>query len=543
MNNSIYRFHKPENEPVLSYAPGTPEKTELKKALTQVSSEEWDIPLIIGGKEIRTGNTGKVVMPHNHKHVLATYHKAGEKEVQMAIDAAMKAHKEWSELPWVERASVMMRIAELFATKYRYLLNASVMLGQSKSPFQAEIDAPCELIDFLRFSAFYAGQIYEDQPYSDKGILNRIEYRALEGFAFSLSPFNFTSIACNLSMAPAMMGNVSVWKPSTTAIHSNYLLMKVYQEAGLPDGVVNFIPGKGSIIGKVVTTSPDLAGFHFTGSTATFNTLWRQMGNNLETYKSYPKIVGETGGKNFIFVHPSSPTIEVATAIIRGAFEFQGQKCSAGSRAYIPKSLWPEIKEQIGDMIKEIKMGDPQDFTNFFNAVIDEASFNNIMDYINHAKQAPDAEVIFGGNGDKSVGYFVEPTVILTTNPHFKTMTEEIFGPVITIYVYEDNKFEETLELCDATSPYALTGSIFARDRYAVMTAMNKLRYSAGNFYINDKCTGAVIAQQPFGGSRASGTNDKAGGPLNLIRWTNARTIKEAFVPPTHFGYPFLGEE
>lgn len=543
MNNAIYRFANPGNEPVKSYAPGSVEKTELKKALQQVSTEEWDIPLIIGGKEVRTGNTGKVVMPHDHKHVLATYHKAGEKEVQMAIDAAMQAHKDWSELPWIERASVMMRVAELFATKYRYLLNASVMLGQSKSPFQAEIDAPCELIDFLRYSAFYAGQIYADQPYSDKGILNRMEYRALEGFVFSLSPFNFTSIACNLNMGPAMMGNVAVWKPSTTAIHSNYLLMKVFQEAGLPDGVVNFIPGQGSVIGKVITASPDLAGFHFTGSTATFNTLWRQMGNNLENYKSYPKIVGETGGKNFIFVHPSSPATEVATAIVRGAFEYQGQKCSAGSRAYIPKSLWSSIKEQVGDQLKEIKMGDPQDFTNFFNAVIDEASFDNIMDYINYAKQASDAEIVFGGNGDKSVGYFVEPTVIQTTNPQFKTMTEEIFGPVITIYVYDDDKYEETLELCDRTSPYALTGSIFACDRYAIQTAFDKLRYSAGNFYINDKPTGAVIGQQPFGGSRASGTNDKAGGPLNLIRWTNPRCIKEAFVPPTHFSYPFLGEE
>jgi 1-pyrroline-5-carboxylate dehydrogenase len=543
MNNAIFKFAKPINEPVKAYAPGTPEKTSLKKALTQLSSEEWDIPLIIGGKEIRTGNTGKVVMPHDHKHVLATYHKAGEKEVQMAIDTAMKAHKEWSELPWVERASLMMRTAELFATKYRYLLNASVMLGQSKSPFQAEIDAPCELIDFLRFSAFYAGQIYEDQPYSDTGIINRMEYRALEGFVFSLSPFNFTSIAGNLNMAPAMMGNVAVWKPSTTAIHSNYLLMKVFQEAGLPDGVVNFIPGQGSIIGKVITASPDLAGFHFTGSTATFNTLWRQMGNNLENYKSYPKIVGETGGKNFIFVHPSSPALEVATAIVRGAFEYQGQKCSAGSRAYIPKSLWKEIKEQVGDMLKDIKMGDPQDFTNFFNAVIDEASFDNIMSYIDYAKEAPDAEIIFGGKGDKSVGYFVEPTVIQTTNPQFKSMTEEIFGPVMTIYVYDDNKFEETLALCDRTSPYGLTGSIFARDRYAIQTALDKLRYAAGNFYINDKPTGAVIAQQPFGGSRASGTNDKAGGPLNLIRWTNARTIKEALVPPTDYRYPFLQEK
>jgi 1-pyrroline-5-carboxylate dehydrogenase len=543
MNNAVYRFNNPGNEPIKSYAPNTPEKTLLKKALKELSSDEWDIPLIIGGKEIRTGNTGKVVMPHDHKHVLATYHKAGEKEVQMAINAAMKAHREWSELPWVERASVIMRIAELFSTKYRYLLNASVMLGQSKSPFQAEIDAPCELIDFLRYSAFYAGQIYNDQPYSDKGILNRIEYRALEGFVFALSPFNFTSIACNLSMGPAMMGNVAIWKPSTTAIHSNYLLMKVYKEAGLPDGVVNFIPGQGSVIGKVVTASPDLAGFHFTGSTATFNTLWRQMGNNLETYKSYPKIVGETGGKNYIFVHPSAPALEVATAIVRGAFEYQGQKCSAGSRAYIPKSLWKEIKEQAGEMLKEIKTGDPQDFSNFINAVIDEASFDNIMGYINYAKQSSNAEIVFGGNGDKSTGYFVEPTVILTTDPQFKTIKEEIFGPVITIFLYDDNAYEETLELCDRTSPYGLTGSIFARDRYAIMTAMEKLRYSAGNFYINDKPTGAVIAQQPFGGSRASGTNDKAGGPLNLIRWTNARTIKETFVSPASYKYPFLNEQ
>ena len=486
MDNAIFSFPKPINEPVKAYAPGSSEKSSLKKALAQLSSEEWDIPLVIGGKEIRTGNTGKVVMPHDHHHVLATYHKAGEKEVQMAIDAAMKAHKEWSELPWVERASVMLRVAELLSTKYRYILNASVMLGQSKNPFQAEIDAPCELIDFLRFSTFYASQVYADQPYSETGILNRMEYRALEGFVFSLTPFNFTSIASNLNMAPAMMGNVAVWKPSTTAIHSNYFLMKVFREAGLPDGVVNFIPGQGSVIGKVITASRDLGGFHFTGSTSTFNTLWRQIGENLGHYKSYPKIVGETGGKNFIFVHPSAPALEVATAIVRGAFEYQGQKCSAGSRAYIPASLWKEVKDYVGDMLKEIKMGDVQDFTNFVNAVIDEASFDNIMSYIDYAKQSPDAEIVFGGNGDKSVGYFVEPTVIRTTDPMFKSMVEEIFGPVITIYVYDDNKYEETLELCDRTSPYGLTGSIFARDRYAIDMAFNKLRYAAGNFYIND---------------------------------------------------------
>ena len=543
MDNAIFRFAKPENEPVKAYAPGSSEKAALKSALAQLETEKWEIPLIIGGKEIYTGDTGNVVMPHDHHHVLATYHKAGEKEVQMAIDAAMKAHKEWSELPWVERASLMMRVAELFATKYRYMLNVSVMLGQSKNPFQAEIDAPCELIDFLRFSTFYAGQVYADQPYSEKGILNRMEYRALEGFVFSLTPFNFTSIASNLNMAPAMMGNVAVWKPSTTAIYSNYFLMKVFKEAGLPDGVVNFIPGKGSVIGKVITASPDFAGFHFTGSTETFNTLWRQIGENLGRYKSYPKMVGETGGKNFIFAHSSADALDIATAIVRGAFEYQGQKCSAGSRAYIPSSLWPKVKEYVGDMLKEIKMGDVRDFTNFINAVIDEASFDNIMSYIEYAKQSPDAEVIFGGHGDKSVGYFVEPTVIQTTNPKFKSMVEEIFGPVITIYVYEDKDFEETLELCDSTSPYGLTGSIFAYDRYAVDKAFNKLRYAAGNFYINDKPTGAVIAQQPFGGSRASGTNDKAGGPLNLIRWTNPRCIKEALVPPTSYGYPFLGEK
>lgn len=543
MDNAIFRFAKPINEPVKAYAPGSVEKTSLKQMLSQLATEQWDIPLLIGGKEIRTGNTGKVVMPHNHKHVLATYHKAGEKEVQMAVDAAVKAQREWSELPWVERASVMMRIAELISTKYRYALNASVMLGQSKNPMQAEIDAPCELIDFLRFSAFYAGQVYADQPYSDTGILNRMEYRALEGFVFTLTPFNFTSIASNLNLAPAMMGNSTVWKPSTTAIYSNYILMKIFHEAGLPDGVVNFIPGQGSLIGKVVTQSPELAGFHFTGSTGTFNTLWRSIGENLGTYRSYPRIVGETGGKNFIFAHASAPAEDVATAIVRGAFEYQGQKCSAASRAYIPSSLWGEVKERVGAMLASIRMGDVQDFTNFVNAVIDEASFDNIMSYINFAKQSPEATVLFGGNGDKSEGYFIQPTVIVTTNPCFKSMAEEIFGPVITIFVYDDKQYEETLELCDRTSPYALTGSIFARDRYAIDKAFKLLRYAAGNFYINDKPTGAVIAQQPFGGSRASGTNDKAGGPLNLIRWTNPRTIKETYVSPTHYGYPFLGEK
>ena len=541
MNNALFSFSRPTNERVNSHAPGSTEKKLLEASLAQLATEEWDIPLIIGGKEVRTGNTGKVVMPHDHKHVIGTYHKAGEKEVQMAIDAANAARKEWSELPWVERASVMLRAAELFSTKYRHLLSASVMLGQSKNAFQAEIDSPCELIDFLRFNAHYASKIYSDQPSSEAGVLNRMEYRALEGFVFSLTPFNFTAIASNLNAAPALMGNTCVWKPSTTAIHSNYLLMKVFQEAGLPDGVINFIPGQGSTIGKVVTESPDLAGFHFTGSTNTFNTLWRKMGENLGKYRSYPKIVGETGGKNFVFVHPSAPALEVATAIVRGSFEYQGQKCSAGSRAYVPASKWAEIKNYVGDMLNEIKMGDVRDFSNFINAVIDETSFDNIMSYIDHAKASADAKIVFGGKGDKSVGYFVEPTVIETTNPYYKSMVEEIFGPVITVYVYDDAKYEETLELCDATSPYALTGSIFAQDRYAIQVALNKLRYAAGNFYINDKPTGAVVGQQPFGGSRASGTNDKAGAELNLVRWTNARSIKECLVSPTSYKYPFLG--
>lgn len=543
MNNSLFSFRKPENEPVYSYAPGTPERESLKKTLKKVASEEVEIPLIIGGKEVRTGNMGNVVMPHDHKKVIGKYHKAGEKEVKMAIDAAMKAHQEWSQLPWIERASVMMRVAELISTKYRYEMNASVMLGQSKNPMQAEIDAPCELIDFLRFSTFYASKIYEEQPYSEKGIINRMEYRSLEGFVFAVTPFNFTSIASNLTLAPAMMGNTSVWKPATTALHSNYLLMKIFQEAGVPDGVVNFVPGQGSMIGKIITESPNLGGFHFTGSTATFNTLWKAIGNNLENYRSYPKIVGETGGKNFVFVHSSACPQEVATALVRGSFEYQGQKCSAASRAYIPKSLWADIRKRLESEMSTIKMGDVQDFSNLVNAVIDETSFDNIMSYVNRAKTSKDAEVIIGGNGDKSVGYFIEPTVILAKEPNYETMCDELFGPVLTIYIYEDNRYEETLDLCNKTSKYGLTGSIFAHDRYAIKTAFDRLQFAAGNFYINDKPTGAVIAQQPFGGSRASGTNDKAGGALNLIRWTNARCIKETLVPPTDYRYPFLKEE
>lgn len=540
MDNILYHFERPKNEPVNTYAPNSPERELLREALNKVASEMADIPLIIGGQEVRTGETAKVVMPHKHRHTLGVYHMAGEKEVKMAIEASMKAHKEWSRLPWLERASLMLKVGELFSTKYRYELAASVMLGQSKNPMQAEIDAPCELIDFLRFSTYYASKIYTDQPLSEPTILNRVEYRPLEGFVFALTPFNFTSIALNLTMAPAMMGNVSVWKPSSTAVLSNYLLMKVYKEAGIPDGVVNFIPGKGSVIGKALVPDPNLAGFHFTGSSATFNTLWKQIASNIDTYRSYPKIVGETGGKNFVFVHPSADAQEVAVALVRGAFEYQGQKCSAASRAYIPRSLWKELRERLEAMIATIKMGDVMDFSNFMNAVIDEASFDTIKGYIDHARVSNDAEVIIGGGCDKREGYFVQPTVILTTNPHFKTMEEEIFAPVLTLFVYEDKDFEKTLSLADNTARYGLTGSIFARDRYAIQKAMDALRFSAGNFYINDKPTGAVVGQQPFGGSRASGTNDKAGGMLNLIRWTNARCIKETFVSPTDYTYPFL---
>lgn len=543
MDNILYAFERPVNEPVKSYAPGTKERELLKAAVSKWETQEIEIPLIIDGKEVRTGDVGKVVMPHNHKKVIATYHKAGPKEVKAAIKAANKAHKEWSKMPWLERASIMMRLAELCAVKYRYDLNASVMVGQSKNPMQAEIDAPCEMIDFLRFSAYYAGKIYAEQPLSEQGVFNRLEYRPLEGFVFTLTPFNFTSIAANLNLAPAMMGNTCVWKPSTTSLHSNYFLMKLFEEAGLPAGVVNFVPGQGSVIGKEILADPSLAGFHFTGSTGTFNALWQGIGNNISNYRCYPKIVGETGGKNFVLAHPSADPREVAVALARGAFEYQGQKCSAASRAYLPKSLWKEIKGLLEEMLSSMKMGDVNDFSNFINAVIDEASFDNIKSFIDHAKKASDAKVVIGGKCDKSVGYFVQPTVIETTNPTYKSMVEEIFGPVLTVYVYEDNEFAKILKLVDTSTAYGLTGSIFSRDRYAITEVMDVLRYSAGNFYINDKPTGAVVGQQPFGGSRASGTNDKAGGPLNLLRWVNPRNIKETFLSPTEYTYPFVMPE
>lgn len=540
MNNAIFKLERPKNEPVLSYAPGSAERAALEKELKRLSSTEIEIPLIIGGKEIRTGDTGKVVMPHKHSHVLATYHNAGAKEVNMAIEAALEGKKVWESLSWIDRASITLKIAELIATKYRATINAATMLGQSKNAYQAEIDSACEVVDFLRFNAFFLSEIYNEQPLSENGVLNRTEYRPLEGFVFTVSPFNFTAIASNLNMSPVLMGNAVVWKPATSSLYSNYFLMKIFKEAGVPDGVINFVPSKGSVIGKEIFKHRELAGIHFTGSTNTFNHFWKQIGDNLGTYRSYPKLVGETGGKDFLFIHPSASLDESVTAAVRGAFEYQGQKCSAASRAYIPKSMWPEFKTLMGKMLGEIKMGEPTDFTNFVNAVIDEGAYNNIVSYIDRAKESNEAEIIFGGKYDNSVGYFIEPTVILTSNPHFLTMEEEIFGPVLTIYVYEDKDFEKTLEICDNTSPYALTGAIFANDRKAVDLAMEKLRYAAGNFYINDKPTGAVVGQQPFGGARASGTNDKAGSHLNLLRWVSPRTIKETLVPPTDYKYPFL---
>ena len=540
MNNALFNFTTPINETVHGYVPGSKDRKLLNAELEKLSSEIMDIPLIIGGKEIRTGNTAKVVMPHNHQHILANYHLASEKEVNLAIEAAQKAHKKWESTSWVERLSITLKIAELISKKYRHLLNAATMLGQGKNVYQAEIDAACETIDFLRFNAQYISDIYNEQPNSEPGIINRIEYRSLEGFVFSVTPFNFTAIASNLTLAPVLMGNVVVWKPSGNSVLSNYILMKIFKEAGLPDGVVNFIPGKGSEVGNVVFSHHDFAGLHFTGSTATFNHMWKTIANNLPNYKSYPKIVGETGGKDFVFVHPSANTDEVATALVRGSFEFQGQKCSAASRAYIPQSLWESIKARMSEMIAQISVGDVKEFFNFMNAVIDESSFDNCMRYIAKAKESEEAEVLFGGNGDKSKGYFLEPTVILAKTPHFTTMEEEIFGPILSIYVYEDEDFEDTLKICDKTSPYALTGSIFANDKYAMIQACKILRYSAGNFYINDKPSGAMIGEQPFGGARGSGTNDKAGSHLNLLRWTSPRTIKETLIPATDFRYAYM---
>lgn len=544
LNNAILKVPTPVNEPVYSYAPGTPERDLLKAAIDEITNKKVEIPLIIGGKEVRTGKLGKVVMPHDHQHVLGEYHQAGEKEINMAIDAAMAAKEDWANLRWEERAAIFLKAAELLSGKYRYIMNAISMLSTSKTAYQAEIDAACELIDFLRFNVYYAQQVYTDQPmYSSKGLWNFVQQRPLEGFVFAVAPFNFTAIAGNLATAPAIMGNTILLKPASSCVYTPYLFMQILKEAGMPDGVINFVPGPGSMVGKVCLDHKDLGGIHFTGSTGVFHQMWQTVGENIAKYKSYPRIVGETGGKDFIVAHESADVEQLTTAIIRGAFEFQGQKCSAASRAYIPKSLWGPVREQLETDMATIKMGKTSDFSNFFNAVIDKSAFATITEFIDYAKEASDAEIIIGGGYDDSKGYFIEPTVILTSNPNFRTMEEEIFGPVMTIYVYEDAKYEETLELCDKTSIYALTGAVFATKREAVSLAVTKLENAAGNFYINDKPTGAVVGQQPFGGARASGTNDKAGSYLNLIRWVSPRTIKETFEPPTHFSYPFMDAE
>ena len=540
MNNAILNFPVPANEPVKSYLEGSPERIALDAELERQWNTVVDIPIIIGGKEIRTGDIGTVVCPHDHKHVLATFHKVGEKEVKMAVDAAMEAHKIWSETPWTTRAAIVLKMAELLATKYRPILNAACMLGQSKNIYQAEIDSACETIDFFRYNVHYASKIYGMQPKDGSMNINHTEYRPLEGFILAVTPFNFTSIASNLCMTPVLMGNVALWKPSTTATLSNYYLMELYKEAGLPDGVINFLPGSGALIGKVATSSKWFSGIHFTGSTGTFISLWRQAGENLGKYVSYPRLVGETGGKDFIFVHPSADVKAVATAAFCGAFEFQGQKCSAASRMYIPKSLWPDVLKIMKQYASEVKMGDVRDPKNFINAVIDEKSWDNIDSYISYAEKSNDAKIVLGGGRDKSVGYFVQPTVIETTDPHFKSMEEEIFGPVLTVFQYDDAKVDEAVKFCDTTSPYGLTGAVFGRDRLAVEKITDALRYAAGNFYINDKPTGAVVGNQPFGGARASGTNDKAGGEFNLIRWIIPRVIKETLVSPTDYRYTYM---
>ena len=544
LNNAIFKVPTPFNEQVYEYAPGSTERAKLKAALDDIAAKEIEIPLIIGGKEVRTGKLGQVVMPHDHQHVLAKYHQAGEKEIEQAIEAAMAAKPAWAALRWEERAAIFLKAADLLSGKYRFVMNALSMLSTSKSAYQAEIDATCELIDFLRFNVYFAQQVYSDQPlYSPKGIWNSVQQRPLEGFVFAVAPFNFTAIAGNLATAPAIMGNTVLLKPASSCVYTPYLIMQILKEAGLPDGVINFIPGRGSMVGKICLDHRDLGGIHFTGSTGVFHQMWKTVGNNIAKYKSYPRIVGETGGKDFIFLHKSANVKKAVTAIIRGAFEFQGQKCSAASRGYIPKSLWPQVHKELETEMARIKMGPVSDFGNFFNAVIDRSAFNTITEFIEHTKKSANAKIIIGGGYDDSMGYFIEPTVILADSPHYRTMEEEIFGPVMTLYVYADDKYEKTLELCDKTSIYALTGAVFATERTAVSLAISKLENSAGNFYINDKPTGAVVGQQPFGGARASGTNDKAGSYLNLLRWVSPRTIKETFDAPEAFPYPFMDKE
>jgi 1-pyrroline-5-carboxylate dehydrogenase len=543
MNNAFFKVPSPINEPVLNYAAGSPEKIAVKKAIAEARSKVIEVPMYIGSELIHTDNKIKLSPPHDHQHVLGYASEGDASHVHKAIDAALAARENWANLSWEHRASIFLKAADLLAGPYRAKINAATMLGQSKNAYQAEIDAACEFIDFLRFNAYFMQQIYAGQPESVRGLWNRVEYRPLEGFVFALTPFNFTAIAGNLPACVAMMGNVTVWKPAYPQIYSANVIMEVLREAGLPDGVINLIYVDGPVAGDIIFKHPDFAGIHFTGSTKVFQTIWQTIGENISKYKTYPRIVGETGGKDFVMAHESADVKALATGLVRGAFEYQGQKCSAASRAYIPSNIWPAVKEQLIADLQEITMGGTEDFSNFVNAVIDEKSFDKIMGYINNAKKSDKITIIAGGNGDKSKGYFVEPTVLQTSDPNYTTMCEEIFGPVLTIYVYEPQDFEKTLELVDATSPYALTGAIFSQDRYSIDLAMKKLVNSAGNFYINDKPTGAVVGQQPFGGARASGTNDKAGSILNLYRWVQPRTIKETFVSPTDYKYPFLGEE
>ena len=532
------------NEPVRSYEPGSDDRKNLQAKYDQMANEVIDIPLVIGGKEVRTENQGKCVMPHDHQHILGDFHMASEKEVQLAIDNSMDAWKSWSTVSLEERTNIFRKAAELLQGPWRDTINAATMLNQSKNAFQAEIDAACELIDFFNFNCQYAEDIHSNQPLiSPEGVKNSLEYRPLEGFVFAITPFNFTSIAANLPCAPVLMGNVALWKPASSAVLPCHFIMEMLKEAGLPDGVINFLPGSGSQVGDPVLTNPNLAGVHFTGSTQTFQHIWKTIGKNIDGYKTYPRIVGETGGKDFCLAHESVNIKELATAMIRGAFEFQGQKCSAMSRAYIPTSIWEEVRDVYLSELESVKVGTPRDFTNFMNAVIDKSSFDSIAGYIDHAKASSGAEIISGGSYDDTSGYFIEPTTIVTSDPHFKTMEEEIFGPVLTIFLYGPSDWDRTIELVDSTSPYALTGCVMGSDETAIKQAKDGLRHAAGNFYINDKPTGAVVGQQPFGGSRASGTNDKAGSELNLQRWISIRTVKETFDTPTNYRYPFLQED
>ncbi|HET8886938.1 MAG TPA: L-glutamate gamma-semialdehyde dehydrogenase [Salinimicrobium sp.] len=543
MGKGFYKVPVAVNEPVKTYAKGTPEREEVLRVYKEMYKSEVEVPLYIGSEKVKTGNTATMHPPHDHKHTLGFYHKAEKKHVERAIEACLEASHQWVDMPWEQRASIFLRAAELIAGPYRAKINAATMLGQSKNIYQAEIDSACELIDFLRFNVQYMAQIYADQPESTSGAWNRLEYRPLEGFVYAVTPFNFTAIAGNLPASAALMGNTVVWKPSFSQVYSAQVIMEVFEEAGVPAGVINMVMGDAAMITDTVLASRDFAGIHFTGSTTVFQSIWSKIGNNIHNYRTYPRIVGETGGKDFIVAHPSADAKQVATAISRGAFEFQGQKCSAASRVYVPQSLWEDIKGFVIADVDSFKMGSPEDMGNFITAVIHENSFDKLASYIDQAKEDADAEIIAGGNYDKSKGYFIQPTVIETTNPHYKTMETELFGPVVTAYVYEDDQWHETLKLVDETSEYALTGAILSKDRYAAVEATKTLINAAGNFYINDKPTGAVVGQQPFGGARASGTNDKAGSYLNLLRWVSPRTIKETFVTPVDYRYPFLGED